>query len=254
MPHNTEVVLLHGWAVNHHIFDSLCEILTQDYGISCCPIDLPGHGQTDFDGHFDVIQIADELANRIHGKVHILGWSLGGVVAMVLAARHPHKVASLCLVSTFAKLLSSHDYPIGLTQFTLPKMVSLFQQDYAKHLQQFLSLQVMHAPSRSSDIIRCVSNLLRYGVPPALEPALEAILTVDIRLMLESIECPVLLVFGDKDMITPVRMGQYLHQNLVNSQFEIISGAAHTPFFSHPDIFLQLLLSFWKKFYAATAV
>jgi pimeloyl-ACP methyl ester carboxylesterase len=63
-------------------------------------VDLPHHGRSSWDDHFDFLEIADQVAGSLSADdpVTLVGHSLGGKVAMVLALRHPELVARLCVV------------------------------------------------------------------------------------------------------------------------------------------------------------
>ena len=89
---------------------------------------------------------ADTLAAEMPDNSDIVGWSLGGLVALYIAIRHPHKVRRLCLTSSFAKFLATTDYPQGLNRSALDKMIALFEQDYPKYMRQFLQLQLLNRP------------------------------------------------------------------------------------------------------------
>ena len=87
-------------------------------------------------------------------------------------------------------------------------MVGAFRQDYAKHIKQFLQLQLLHTPNAAEIIGNILPDLSRHGAPPALQAALDAVNQADARPLLSSIQAPSLLVFGQKDAITPPRMGR----------------------------------------------
>jgi pimeloyl-ACP methyl ester carboxylesterase len=63
-------------------------------------VDLPHHGRSPWDEHFDFLEIADQVAGLLSADdpVTLVGHSMGGKVAMVLALRHPDLVARLCVV------------------------------------------------------------------------------------------------------------------------------------------------------------
>lgn len=234
MSDSVNVLLLHGWAANHHIFDLLADGLPE---CRVAALDLPGHGTAGFDGTFDVAAVADSLAVQLSEPAHLLGWSLGGLVALHMAARHPEKVRSLCLTASFARLTAAPDYPEGLAKPALGKMIPLFTQDFAKYMRQFLQLQFLHIPERAHLADEVLPEIIRHGVPPGLQAALDAVVRTDARALLPQVQCPVLLVFGGKDGITPPRMGEYLHRSLSNSRLLLIEKAAHIPFLSHADEF-----------------
>lgn len=240
------VWLIHGWAANHHVFDPLYARMPPPVQAVWRAPDLPGHGSASFDGVFDVAACADAIAAQITAPVHVLGWSLGGLVALSVAARYPHKVKTLCLTASFAKFQAAADYPEGLSHPALGKMATLFELDYHKYLRQFIELQLLYAPQRRALLADLVPALTRYGTPPALVPALDALAQADARPFLAQIACPVLLVFGGKDSITPPRMGAYLHRHLLCSRLVVMDKAAHAPFLSHLDEFTARVGEFWK--------
>jgi pimeloyl-ACP methyl ester carboxylesterase len=63
-------------------------------------VDLPHHGRSGWEDHFDYLRVADQVAGLLDADdpVALVGHSLGGKVAMVLALRHPELVARLCVV------------------------------------------------------------------------------------------------------------------------------------------------------------
>lgn len=235
-----KVYLIHGWGANRHVFDDLMPRLPAEWAV-CAP-DLPGHGDAPFVRPFDIA--ADGIAAQIDAPADILGWSLGGLVALYLAARHPGKVRSLCLTASFARLTADEDYPEGLAAPALGKMVGAFRSDYAKHIKQFLQLQLLHTPDAAEIIGRILPDLARCGTPSALQEALDAAERADARHLLDKIDVSVLLVFGGKDAITPPRMGEYLHRRLKGSRLVVMEKAAHAPFLSHAEAFAALYRDF----------
>lgn len=246
MPHSAKkIFLIHGWAANRHVFDDFIPRLPAAWDIRA--LDLPGHGGAPFAETFDIAAAAEDYAGQIDTPAHILGWSLGGLVALHLAARYPEKVRSLCLTASFARLTAAEDYPEGLAAPALGKMVGAFRQDYAKHIKQFLQLQLLHTPNAAEIIARILPDLARHGAPAALQAALEAVNQADARPLLADIRAPSLLVFGQKDAITPPRMGEYLHRHLPDSELVLLEKAAHAPFLSHADEFAALYRGFVEK-------
>lgn len=243
LPLSSPVLLLHGWAANHHVFDDLISRLPAA-GVYLTP-DLPGHGQAAMPDEFDVATIANELAATLTEPVHVVGWSLGGHIALYLVANHPHLVKSLCLTASFAQFLAADDYPAGLTNPALAKMVTLFQQDFDKYMTQFFQLQFLYAKEHLPILKQVLPKVCQFGPPPALAAALDAIERSNARACLAQIQAPTLLLFGQKDAITPPAMGTYLHQHIAGSQLHFFERASHAPFLSHADEFAHTLTQFW---------
>lgn len=238
----THLCLIHGWAANGHIFNDLRCRLPADWHTSAPH--LPGHGDAAALNGFDVDTAADILAAQLRQPAYLLGWSLGGLVALSLAARYPHQVKGLVLCATFAKLHAAADYPEGVKTALLARMQHLFEQDFAKHMRQFLELQLLHHPDRRTVIDAVLPDMVKHGTPEALTEALAAVEKADWRFRLPEIRCPALLLYGTHDTVTPPRMGDYLLHHLPDAQMRLIDKAAHAPFLSHADEFARLTAEF----------
>lgn len=225
--------LIHGWASNVHIFDRLRHHLPNDWQI--ITPNLPGHGDRLAQETFNLTTLSDEIAPMLPDNAFVFGWSLGGLVAQDIAWRYPNKVRGLILCATFAKLYATEDYPEGLNNRMLDKMLHLFEQDYPKYMAQFLQMQLLHSTLANEILSAVLPDAIKHGTPQGMRQALSVIAQADMRPHLADIHCPTLLIYGNKDAITPPRMGEYLAQHLPHATFQCIDKAAHTPFLSHVD-------------------
>lgn len=94
----SRVVFLHGLFGQGRNWTQFAKALAPQHRIDL--VDLPDHGRSAWVEHFDLVQVADLLAEDLGagGPFALVGHSLGGKVAMVLALRHPDLVAGLCVV------------------------------------------------------------------------------------------------------------------------------------------------------------
>lgn len=235
--------------MNAHIFKDFLTQLPSNWQTHA--LDLAGHGKQALIGDFSIIKAADDLAQQIDQPSFVLGWSMGAQVVQHLAARYPEKVHGIILMSGFAKLRKSDDYPEGIDNALLNKMVHLFQQDYAKHVHQFLALQLLNTPEKRFIIEHIMTDLIQHGSPSALNSALNALEEADTRALLPKIKRPALILCGNKDAITPPRMSHYLVQNLPQAELFILDKAAHAPFLSHADLCVEHISNFIYRVQAA---
>mgnify|MGYP000152038955 CR=1 FL=1 len=240
----SDLALIHGWGLGSGVWHTCAGQLESVARIH--HVDLPGYGDTPDHGE-TFIEVAQTALEALPDGVTLCGWSLGGLVALHLAHRHPHKVRKLCLTASFAKFLAEPDYPEGLSNPALGKMITLFRQDYQKYMRQFLELQFLYAKAARPLLEQVLPDIVKHGTPAALETALNALSVADARALLPEIQQPVLLVYGDKDSITPPRMGDYLARHLPNAEMHTIPQAAHAPFLSHPAQFSALLHPFFAS-------
>ena len=107
------LLLIHGWGVNSGIWVSLVDQLKKFFKIYI--IDLPGMGKSSIISPYTLENLAKEIRVNIPvDKCNILGWSLGGQVAIQLAIKNPQFVEKLILMSTTPCFVERHDWPYGV--------------------------------------------------------------------------------------------------------------------------------------------
>ncbi|MBW8750039.1 MAG: alpha/beta fold hydrolase [Propionibacteriales bacterium] len=96
--HGSPIVFLHGLFGQGRNWTQIAKAFAGDHRTLL--VDLPHHGRSSWDDHFDFVEIADQVAGLLSADdpVALVGHSLGGKVAMVLALRHPELVERLCVV------------------------------------------------------------------------------------------------------------------------------------------------------------
>ena len=103
------LVLLHGWGFNSELFDNLVNEYKDRYQITT--IDLPGHGQSDdVDGGLD--DWCNEIIKILPKNPILLGWSLGGLLAIHVASQVP--TTKLILVASTPNFVQSDDWLYGI--------------------------------------------------------------------------------------------------------------------------------------------
>src|SRR5690242_14071982 len=96
--HGSRVVFLHGLFGQGRNWTQIGKALAQQHRVTL--VDLPDHGRSDHLEEFDLLEVADTIAGLFAADdpVALVGHSLGGKIAMVLALRHPDLVQRLCVV------------------------------------------------------------------------------------------------------------------------------------------------------------
>lgn len=239
------VCLVHGWGVNHHIFDEFRTWLPESWQVSTP--DLWGHGVDIVRDDFPIDDVIAKLSEQVSLSSVVVGWSLGALLSLLLAKRYPEKVKALVLISGFARFRPADDYPEGVQSQALAKMAMLFKRDYALYVRQFIELQLMNTPERRFIIDEVCAGVVKNGCPSVVDIALQRVDEADVRDILPKIACPSLVLCGNRDTVTPVAMSQYLAHHLPQAQLEMIDGAAHSPFLSHAEICAEILKNFVQK-------
>ncbi len=167
-------------------------------------------------------------------------------MALRWALRYPQQVRRLVLVSATPCFVQQAGWPCAMAAQTLAAFSEALQQNYLQTLRRFLSLQLRGSEQERELLATLRGNLLSRGEPDgaALQAGLEILRDCDLRAALSEISQPTLIVAGVRDTLTPLPASQYLATNLPNARLVAIEGAAHAPFLSHPDEFVEQLVGF----------
>ena len=241
------IVLLHGFALHGGLFAPLAAALAAHQRVHV--VDLPGHGGSGTVEPFDLPTLASTVDHALSGiapPLTVLGWSLGGQVAMQWAVARPDRVHRLVLVSTTPSFVARHGWPSGISEALLARFGDELRTGYAATLRRFLTLQVQGSDDGRRTLLALRQRLLERGEPSreALHGALTLVVGADLRSMLRHVSVPALVIGGDRDLLVPLAATEALATALPNAIHRTISGAAHAPFLSHPQAFARALEGF----------
>ncbi|OJW90252.1 pimeloyl-ACP methyl ester esterase BioH [Thiobacillus sp. 65-1402] len=229
------LALLHGWGMNARVFDELAVLLAAAFEVRA--FDLPGHGGRDAVADNTLRGWADDLAQQLPEGATLLGWSLGGQVAMRAALDHPHKIARLVLLASTPKFVAAEDWPHGMAPAALEDFGAALLAEPEMTLLRFLSLQTRGMPGQKTLLQRLRQTLL--AAPAASSEALAGGLAMlrdtDLRAELPQLAQPVLVLHGALDTLTPAAAGAWLAEALPRAQHIAFCRAAHAPHLSHAE-------------------
>ncbi|MDA1107287.1 MAG: pimeloyl-ACP methyl ester esterase BioH [Proteobacteria bacterium] len=240
--HGPDLVLLHGWGLHSGVWDETAAALAENFRVTW--IDLPGHGRSPWlSGHSSLTTLTQQLLDSAPPHAIWLGWSLGGIIALQLAAQHPERVNKLVLVASTPKFVNAPDWEHGVAADTLDEFVRALASDYRSCIKRFLALQLRGSAHAAQTLRRLDAIAFRYGEPDrrALSAGLELLRDSDLRSELGGITCPSLVIAGERDTLTPPDAQRYLAAHLPQAHLSVIPRAGHAPFLSHAPEFLRAL-------------
>ena len=240
------LVLLHGFALHGGFFSPLVPALAKKHRVHV--VDLPGHGFSAPLAPLDLSTIvaAIDAALPGEGPATVLGWSLGGQVALEWARVRPARVRRAILVASTPSFVQRDGFPHAMSSVTLTRFGDELRVAYAATLRRFLALQMQGTDTGRRTLASMRARLAERGEPKreALEDALALVASVDLRTLLAQVRVPVLVVAGDRDVLVPIQATQALAAALPAAVHRTIAGAAHAPFLSHPVAFAEALAGF----------
>ena len=228
------LLMIHGWGVNSEIWSSLVDELK--LFVTVYVVDLPGMGGSRLISPYTLDNIANEIkANVPIKKCNILGWSLGGQVAMYLAIKMPEFVEKLILISTTPCFVEKIDWPYGVNkQFFLNFEIEA-KKNLNDTLMKFFLIQT-RGINDSKKIMKFLKNEfieLSDENKSGMQSALNVLKEVDLRNDVKKIDKITLIITGDKDRLTSIKASVWLYETIKGATLKEIKGANHMPFISH---------------------
>jgi pimeloyl-[acyl-carrier protein] methyl ester esterase len=241
------LVLLHGLAMDGGIFGPLLPALSRRHRVHV--VDLPGHGWSQSLKPYSLPALAaavDRATASVDGPMTVVGWSLGGSVAMQWAADNPERVRRLVLVAATPSLVARADWPHAMSPQTLARFGDELRVAWRLTLERFLALQLRGSEEGRRALALLRPRLFERGEPSreTLDDAVLMLQQADLRPLAPAIRAPALVVGGERDALVPLAATQALAALLPNATHRTIEGAAHAPFLSHSGAFLAALDAF----------
>jgi pimeloyl-[acyl-carrier protein] methyl ester esterase len=238
-----DLVLLHGWGLHAGIWEPVVEALSARFRLHL--YDLPGHGLSAPVQHFTRDEVCAALARSAPAQAYWLGWSLGGMLALEFAARHPERVMRLALVASNPKFVAAADWPQAMAPDVLEGFAEALATDHASTLNRFLGLVARGAPDNG--VLRTLRRAMQSASAPtagALRAGLEILRCADLRTQAAALQMPVLWMAGARDTLVPIAASRALHAAYPHQRLCEFAQAGHAPFISHPDAFVEALTEF----------
>jgi pimeloyl-[acyl-carrier protein] methyl ester esterase len=243
-----DLVLLHGWGLNVRVWDGLVQELRGRFRLIA--VDLPGHGKSAWtpgrNTPAEQAWLLHSTLTPISNRYSLMGWSLGGQIALDLAAAMPARIDKLVLVATTPRFVAAADWPYGMKLDVITKMATQLREDYQQTVRDFLELQVRGSMDGTSVVDQMRHALAVHGEakPEALEAGLNTLATSDLRPTLPHVLTPTLVIAGQNDRITAPGASRVLAAALPDARYVEMRRAAHAPFLSHRQEFIAVLEPF----------
>jgi class 3 adenylate cyclase/pimeloyl-ACP methyl ester carboxylesterase len=159
----------------------------------------------------------------------IIGDTEGGPMAMLLAATFPDRALALVLLNTFARWQRAPDYPIGMPETTMRRLLTQYERNWG----QDPAILALTAPSVADDP-RMQEWFIRYqrlAMPPGASTEMYRWVTqLDVRSVLPTIAVPTLVLHRKDNRHYRLAFGRYLAENISEARLVELSGADCYPF------------------------
>lgn len=138
------LVIIHGWGFDQGVFSELSVILQRDFQLQL--IDLPGYGSEAVTENYTLEYLAEFVESKIKGPAIIVGWSMGGLVAITAARRYPEKFSQLVLLATTPCFVQKPDWPYAMKRKVLENFIEGYNKEPQDTLDKFSYLTAAGSP------------------------------------------------------------------------------------------------------------
>ncbi len=228
------LVFLHGWGFDSQIWLPLIPELHMDYQLIF--VDLPGFGHSPI---MDWDSFKEVLISQLPPKFALVGWSMGGLYAMRLAVDEPDRVDCLVNVTSSPRFLHTALWP-GVSQEVFKRFYEKLKEEPHATLKEFLELNGLSTKDKLEHLPDKLPS------PEGLESGLKILETWDLREKLKEWNKPACFMFGRLDPIVPIKTMNSMQLTYPNFHYVLFKRAAHMPFLSNVDLFIQEVRGFIK--------
>jgi pimeloyl-ACP methyl ester carboxylesterase len=206
---------------------------------TCIAFDHRGFGFSTFNGRWDVPTGATDLKAQLDAlgieDAHVVGYSMGGPIALVFNAKWPERVRSLVLIDTFAK---NHTHSKARVEESEKCLRYMSMREYAR---QYVATRLLPStPQRAVDEL--VSSICLASKEAYLD-VLRGILLPDFTEYCGAVKVPTLVMCGRQDKTTPLQFTNELTR-LIKGAVERVIPTGHLGVFDDPQAFNQPLIEF----------
>ncbi len=237
------LVFIHGGEQDHSAW-ALQSRYFAYHGYNVLVPDLPGHGRSAGPALGSIAALADWIANLLDAagidRTHIAGHSMGSLVALEFAARRPSRVIKLALLGTAAPMLVAAPLldAARLNEHAALDMINVWSHGNGAHLggntapgmwMTGMNMRLMERQARDvlyADFKAC--NDYTQGAAAAAQ-----------------VKCPVLIISGSRDQMTPPRANQDLLKRVPQARTLLLEGTGHALMAEQPDAVLDALIGFF---------
>ena len=187
-----------------------------------------------------------KIMNESKDFCFLMGWSMGGMIALEVAHHFPEKILGLILVSTSPSFCRRDDFPHGFPEANVRALSLAIRNDPQSALLGFYRKVCRPHPTTNEREENWLKEVLK-GSAPSLHQGLDYLIRTDLRHRIHQLNIPSLIIHGRQDAIIPWQAGEWLAENLPHSSIELSEVDGHDLPIRKPSWIIQKLEFFNSK-------
>jgi len=248
------IILLHGFGASTQFqWYKQVDVLTDSYRVILPNLIYFGGStvNTPISSVSEQVNAMQTLIDQLGIKTFSLaGVSYGGVIAAELALLNQDRVSKMILCDAPIKFMNEKDIQLVFEKFKVKSFNQLLVPDNYRSLKKLLGIAYLHPPRVPAFMLKSVYKNMYTKQSFGQNSLLNSINTEKdfYTNRVYHYQFPVLLIWGEKDMLIPVKVGQELQEHIGgNARLEIIPQTAHMPNLEAPKAFNKTMIAFLKK-------
>ena len=234
-----DVIFLPGWGFSTAVWDALIESLAPRFRARA--IDFQGRAPRTLEA------AAAAVARAAPRRCNVVGWSLGGEVALAWARSVPRQVRRLALIGTTPCFTRRPGWPCATHPAVLEEFQRRLGQDRAGLFARFVGAQAK-GDARARGVTGALQRSVELDAPDAaLAAGLDILSHADLRAGLFRVTQPALVLHGARDRIVPPAAGRRLAAMLPDARWRPLRSSGHAPFLSQPARVARLIGAFFDE-------
>jgi len=213
-------------------------------------VDVRGWGDSDdYEGPLDFDDVVDDMARVLdhlgESRCHLVGLSMGGLIAQHMLWRRPDMVLSAVLCDTSAGPGEEHDAQ-WIEEFLRLRKAPLMAGKSPADIAPMVARSLAAPGAPESSFLRLQASIAALHKQSYLK-ALDTVATYTRRLDHASVQVPVHVMVGEHDQLTPLERAQNLAGRFRSCQLDIVPGAGHLSNMDNAPAFNRLLQRFLDR-------
>ncbi len=246
------LVLIHGWGCDQASWQPLIPELEKLFTLIA--IDLPGFGSAPMISDYSLENILSALIDQIPNNSWVMGWSLGGMLAVQLAHYYPQKISGVITLATNAKFVAGADYSDAMPLQVNQDFNQSFLESPAATLKLFSGLLAQGAGDERG-LLKLFRKILNSeSVNSNWHDALLLLSQIDNRKLIAEIKQPCLHIFAEGDSLVPVSAATCVKQLNLLHQVEVIERSSHALHWCYPVLLYDLIQEFILSYRQSGAI
>src|SRR5579872_3130511 len=243
--HGPAVMLIHGVGADGTSWEQIGRSLSPEFRIM--RLDLRGHGQS---GHIEGALTLDDFVQDVVDVLdacdvpaaHIVGFSLGGMIAQGMALQHADRVLRQVLLSAVAGRTAEERQRVQ-ARLAILREQGIAAITGAAQERWFTPAFI----ARNPDLVEQRMRQLQTNHAPSYAAAYTVFSTSDLGDRLHTIRAPTLIATGEHDVGSNTRMARFMQEQIAGSRLKILSGLRHSILVEAPDLVTRLVRDFLRE-------